>query len=191
MRRHHGVLAPSSLGGVTGKKVAVVGMGGLGHLAVKLATALGADVTVFTTSPDKIEDAKRFGAKQVVINTDGADFSTLSHVFDFALDTVPYKHDLNPFVPLLKRDAVYCRVGVGKVADSNETGQMSLVMYRNAIAGSNTGGIQETQDMVDFCALHNVKPEIAKIGMSDIDDAWKKVVDKRARYRFVIDLARR
>jgi uncharacterized zinc-type alcohol dehydrogenase-like protein len=171
-----------------GKTVAVVGMGGLGHLAVKLATALGAEVTVFTTSPDKINDAKRFGAKEVVINEDAADFSRLKHRFDFALDTVPYKHDLNRFIPLLKRDATYCRVGVGKVVNSNEIGQMNLVLYRNALAGSNTGGIQETQDMVDFCALNKIKPEITKISMSGVDDAWKKVFDKQARYRFVIDM---
>ena len=171
-----------------GKKVAIVGMGGLGHLGVKLATALGADVTVFTTSPDKTNDAKRFGAKQVVLNRDGADFSKLRHAFDFALDTVPYKHDLNRFIPLLKRDATYCRVGVGKLADSNEIGQMNLVLYRNALAGSNTGGIQETQDMIEFCARNKIRPEITKIRMQGTDDAWRRVVAKQARYLFVIDM---
>jgi len=184
------VYSPLRRWGVSsGKKVALIGMGGLGHLGVKLAAALGADVTVFTTSPDKTEDAKRFGAKEVVINRPGADYSKLKHAFDFALDTVPYKHDLNPFIPLLKRDGVYCRVGVGKVVDSNEVGQMNLVLYRNAIAGSNTGGIQETQDMVDFCALNKIKPEITRIAMNATNDAWKKVLDKQARYRFVIDMA--
>jgi uncharacterized zinc-type alcohol dehydrogenase-like protein len=102
------VYSPLRRWGVSpGKKVAIFGMGGLGHLAVKLATALGGEVTVFTTSPDKAQDARRFGAKDVVINTPGADFSKLRHTFDFALDTVPYKHDLNPFIPVLKRDAVY------------------------------------------------------------------------------------
>ncbi len=172
----------------TGKKVAIVGMGGLGHLAVKLAKAMGAEVTVFTTSPDKVNDAKRFGAKDVVINKDGADFSKYKHAFDFALDTVPYKHELNRFIPLLKRDATYCRVGVGKVVDSNEIGQMNLVLYRNALAGSNTGGIQETQDMVHFCALNKIKPEITKISMNGINDSWSKVLAKQARYRFVIDM---
>jgi uncharacterized zinc-type alcohol dehydrogenase-like protein len=172
-----------------GKKVAIVGMGGLGHLAVKLFAALGAEVTVFTTSPDKANDARRFGARDVVINQDGADFSRLKHAFDFALDTVPYKHDLNRFIPLLKRDAIYCRVGVGKVADSNEIGQMNLVLHRNALAGSNTGGIRETQAMVDFCALNKIKPEITKIPLNGTDDAWQKVVAKQARYRFVIDMA--
>jgi alcohol dehydrogenase (NADP+) len=147
------------------QQVAIVGISGLGHLAVKLATALGCEVAVFTTTPEKTADAKRFGAKEVVVYQDGSDFSKLNHRFDFALDTVPYKHDLNRFIPLLKRDAVYCRVGVGKIANTNEVGQMGLVLYRNAIAGSNTGGIQETQDMVNFCALHNIKPEITRIPM--------------------------
>lgn len=172
----------------SGQKVALIGMGGLGHLGVKLATALGADVTVFTTSPEKTNDAKRFGAKAVVVNRDGADWTGLRHTFDFALDTVPYKHDLNRFIPLLKRDATYCRVGVGKIEDSNEIGQMNLVLYRNALAGSNTGGIAETQDMVDFCARNGIAPEITKIPMSGIDAAWEKVIAKQARYRYVIDV---
>ena len=173
-----------------GQKVAIIGMGGLGHLAVKLATALGAQVTVFTTSPDKIADAKRFGAKDVVINKKGADYSKYKHNFDFALDTVPYKHDLNPFIPTLKPGATYCRVGVGKVVDSNEIGQMNLVLYRNSLAGSNTGSIKETQDLVNFCAANGIKPEIQTIAMHDIDDVWEKVVAKQARYRFVMDLGR-
>jgi uncharacterized zinc-type alcohol dehydrogenase-like protein len=110
--RHWGV--------TTGMKVAILGMGGLGHIAVKLAKALGAEVTVFTTSPDKVADAKRFGATNVVINKEGADFSSDNHTFDFALDTIPYKHNMKPFIPLLKRDATFCRVGVGKVSDDIE-----------------------------------------------------------------------
>ena len=183
------VYSPLRRWGVSpGKKVAVVGMGGLGHMAVKLAKAMGAEVTVFTTSPEKIADAKRFGAANVVVNRDGADFSAFGHAFDFALDTVPQRHDIGRFVPLLKRDATYCRVGVGKVADTIDVGQMSLVMFRNAIAGSNTGGIRETQEMIDFCALHGIRPEIQKIPMTGIDEAWSKVVDKKARYRFVVEL---
>lgn len=178
--RHWGV--------TTGMKVAIFGMGGLGHMAVKLAKALGAEVTVFTTSPDKLEDAKRFGATTVVINEEGADYSAYNHSFDFVLDTIPYKHNIKPFIPLLKRDATYCRVGVGKVSDNIETGQMSLVGFRNAIAGSNTGGIRETQDMINFCALNNVRPEIVSIPMNGIDNAWEKVIAKKARYRYVIDV---
>ncbi|HEU5162870.1 MAG TPA: zinc-binding dehydrogenase, partial [Thermoanaerobaculia bacterium] len=124
----------------------------------------------------------------VVINRDGADFSRMRHAFDFALDTVPYKHDLDRFMPLLKRDATFCRVGVGKASDSNDIAQMNLVLYRNAFAGSNTGGIAEMQDLVDFCAREKIAPEITKIPMSGIDDAWQRVLAKQARYRFVIDM---
>lgn len=171
-----------------GKKVAVVGLGGLGHLAVKLATAMGADVTVITTSPDKVEDAGRFGANDVLINKDGADFSKQKKAFDFILDTVPYQHNLDRIIPLLKRDATLCRVGVGKLTTSNEYGQMIMVLARNSLAGSNTGGIRETQDMLNFCALHKIKPEVTRISMNEIDDTWSKVVAKKARYRFVIDM---
>ncbi len=167
------VYSPLRRWGVSsGKRVAIVGMGGLGHLAVKLAKAMGAEVTVFTTSPEKTTDAKRFGATSIVVNKEGANFSAFKHAFDFALDTVPYRHDLNRFVPLLKHDATYCRVGVGKIVDTVDVGQMSLVLYRNAIAGSNTGGIRETQDMLDFCALNNIKPEIEK----DPDDRHRRGV---------------
>jgi alcohol dehydrogenase (NADP+) len=171
-----------------GKRVAIVGMGGLGHLAVKFAKAMGAEVTVFTTTPSKSDDAKRFGAKNVVVNKDGADFSAFKHAFDFALDTIPYKHDLNRFIPLLQPGATYCRVGVGKVVDSNEIGQMNLVLYRNALAGANTGRIRETQDMLTFCALNKIRPQIQKISMTGIDGAWTSVFDKKARYRHVIDM---
>jgi uncharacterized zinc-type alcohol dehydrogenase-like protein len=101
---------------------------------------------------------------------------------------VPYRYDIDPILPLLKRDATLCRVGVGKLTEPNDFGQMTLVGARNAIAGSNTGGIRETQEMIDFCALHKIRPEIIKIPMSGIDDAWAKVVAKQARYRFVMDM---
>ena len=171
-----------------GKKVAIAGLGGLGLLAVQFATKMGADVTVVTTSPDKEKDARRFGAKDVLINKDGADFSMYKRVFDFVLDTIPYQHDLDRFIPLLKRDATLCRVGVGKLTTPNEYGQMTTVLSRTALAGSNTGGIRETQEMLDFCAIQNIKPQITKIAMDGINDAWSKVIAKQARYRFVMDL---
>ena len=171
-----------------GKKIAVSGLGGLGHMGVKIATAMGADVTVITTSEDKVQDARRFGAKDVILNKDGADLSKYKNSFDFVLDTVPYRYDIDRIIPLLKRDAVVCRVGIGRLTEPNEFGQMSLVGARNAIAGSNTGGIRETQEMIDFCALHKIKPEITKIPMSGIDQAWEQVVSKKARYRFVVDM---
>jgi len=160
----------------------------LGHLAVQFATKIGADVTVVTTSPDKEEDARRFGAKDVLINKDGADFSKYKRAFDLVLDTIPYQHDLDRFIPLLKRDATLCRVGVGKLTTPNEYGQMTTVLTRTALAGSNTGGVRETREMLDFCAIQRIKPQITKIPMDGINDAWPKVIAKQARYRFVIDM---
>jgi uncharacterized zinc-type alcohol dehydrogenase-like protein len=171
-----------------GKKIAVTGMGGLGHMAVKIATAMGAQVTVITTSPDKVQDARRFGATDVIVNSPTTDWAKHKRSFDFILDTIPYRYDIDPFMSLLKRDATLCRVGVGKLSEPNAFGQMSLVGARNAIAGSNTGGIRETQQMIDFCALHKIKPEITTIPMSGIDEAWSKVVAKQARYRYVVDM---
>jgi uncharacterized zinc-type alcohol dehydrogenase-like protein len=135
-----------------GKKVAILGLGGLGHLAVQFATKMGADVTVVTMSPDKEEDARRFGAKDVLINKDGVDFSKYKGAFDFILDTIPCQHDLDRFIPLLRRDATLGRVGVGQLTTPNEYGQMTTVLARTALADSNTGGIRETQDMLEFCA---------------------------------------
>jgi len=172
-----------------GKKVAIAGLGGLGHLAVQFANKMGADVTVITTSPEKEEDARRFGAKGVLINKDGADWSKYKRSFDFILDTIPYQHDLDRFLPILKRDAMICRVGVGKLTTPNQYGQMTTVLNRTALAGSNTGGIRETQDMLDFCALQDIRPQITRIPMSGINDAWSKVVAKQARYRFIMDMA--
>lgn len=171
-----------------GKKVAIAGLGGLGHLAVQFATKMGADVTVVTTSPNKEKDARRFGAKDVLIRKDGADFSMYKRVFDFIVDTIPYQHDLDRFIPLLKRDATLCRVGVGKLTTPNEYGQMTTVLSRTALAGSNTGGIPETQEMLDFCAIQNIKPQITKIPMDGINNAWSKVIAKQARYRFVVGM---
>ena len=169
-----------------GKSVAILGLGGLGHIAVQLAAAMGAEVTVITTSPDKTKDARRFGAKEVLVSA--SDFPKHKRAFDFILDTIPYQHALDPFLPTLKRDGTICRVGVGKLTTPNEYGQMTTVLNRTSLAGSNTGGIRETQDMLEFCARNKIRPQITKIAMSGIDDAWSKVVAKKARYRFVIDM---
>jgi uncharacterized zinc-type alcohol dehydrogenase-like protein len=143
-------------------------------------------VTVVTTSPEKEQDARRFGAKEVLINKDGADWLRYQRAFDFILDTIPYQQDLDRFIPLLKRDATLCRVSVGKLTTPNHYGQMTTVLTRTAFAGSNTGGIRETQDMLDFCAMQKIKPQITKIPMHGIDDA--KVIAKQAKYRFVMDM---
>lgn len=170
-----------------GKRVAIFGLGGLGHLAVQFAAAMGAEVTVITTSPDKTQDAHRFGAREVLISA--PEFPKHKRAFDFILDTIPYQHDLDRFLPTLKRDATLCRVGVGKLTTPNAYGQMTTVLTRTSISGSNTGGIRETQEMVDFCAQNKIKPQIAKIPMNAVNDAWSKVVAKKARYRFVIDMS--
>ena len=172
-----------------GKTIAVSGLGGLGHMAVKIAKAMGAEVTVITTSPGKAHDARRFGARDVIVNNPGTDWKKYVRSFDFILDTVPYRYDIDPILPLLKRDATLCRVGIGKVSEPNQFSQIGLVGARTAIAGSNTGGIRETQEMVDFCDLHRIRPEITRIPMSGLDNAWLKVISKQARYRFVLDLS--
>ncbi len=172
-----------------GKKVGIVGLGGLGHMAVKIATAMGAAVTVITTSQNKAGDARKFGAKDVIVNPDSADLSKYKRSLDFILDTAPYKHKLDKLFPLLKQEATFCMVGAGRVAEPYEIGPFALLLARNSYAGSQIGGIRETQELVDFCALHKIRPEITKISMNGISDAWDKVVAKKARYRYVIDIA--
>lgn len=169
------------------QKIGVIGFGGLGHIAVKLANAMGAEVTVFTTSPDKVNDARRMGGKEVVVYKDGDDLSKYKRNFNFILDTAPYAHNLDKFIDTLKVDGTLCRVGVGKLTTPNEAGQMTIVTSRKNLAGSMLGSVRETQEMLDFCATRNLYPEVTKISMNDIDDAWEKVVAKKARYRYVID----
>ena len=171
-----------------GQKVAIIGMGGLGHMGVKIANAMGAEVTVITSSQDKTDDAKRFGAKAVILNRDGADFSKYKRSFDFMLDTIPYQHSLDPLLSMLKINSTLCIVGVGKVIEPHQVGPFTLVGSRNSLSGSAIGGIRETQELADFCAIHKIRPEIQKIPMSGIDDAWKNVFERKARYRYVIDM---
>jgi len=171
-----------------GTKVGIVGLGGLGHMGVKIASAMGAEVTVLTTSKDKLNDAKKFGAQNVILNEDEIDLSKYKRSLDFIIDTIPYKHNLDRIISLLKMDSTLCLVGVGKVTEPNQINPFSLLWARSSFAGSQIGGIKETQELVDFCALHNIRPEITKISMEEIDDAWIKVIDKKARYRFVIDM---
>lgn len=171
-----------------GYRVGIVGMGGLGHLAVKMATALGAEVVVFTTSADKVADAKRFGAVDVVVNNDSEKLKQYTRKLDFVLSTVPYQYDMNPVMATLKRDATMCLVGIGLVSQPNQLGPFTTIQKRNSFAGSLIGGIRETQDAVDFCNLHGIRPDYQLIGISQINDVWEQVVAKKARYRYVIDL---
>ena len=172
-----------------GSRVAVLGVGGLGHLGIQLANAMGAEVVAFTTTPGKARDARRFGARDVVVNQAPAKMTQYARHFDFILDTIPYQHPLGPYVPLLKRGATLCRVGVGEATTPNQYPQMSLVMNQTSLAGSNTGGIRETRDLLAFAAAHDVRPQVQVVPARQVRDAWPSVVAKRARYRYVLDMS--
>lgn len=172
-----------------GQKVAVIGFGGLGHIAVKLANAMGAEVTVFTTSPGKVSDAHRMGGKDVVVYNENTDLSKYNRTFQFILDTNPYAHKLDMFFDTLRVDGTLCRVGVGKQMTPSEVAQMTLVRSRKNFSGSMLGGVRETQELLDFCANQGLFPEVTMVPPTAIDDAWNKMFEKKARYRFVIDFA--
>ncbi|MBM4207821.1 MAG: NAD(P)-dependent alcohol dehydrogenase [Gammaproteobacteria bacterium] len=171
-----------------GDKVGIVGLGGLGHMGVKFARALGAHVVLFTTSPSKVEDAKRLGAHEVVVskNRDNMAKHTLS--FDFILDTVSAAHDLDAYSCLLKRDGTLCLVGVpDHPHPSPDVGR--FIFKRRQLAGSLIGGLKETQEMLDFCAEHNIVSDIELIPMQYINEAYERMLRSDVKYRFVIDLA--
>ncbi|MCD9187359.1 MAG: NAD(P)-dependent alcohol dehydrogenase [Pyrinomonadaceae bacterium] len=172
-----------------GQKVGVIGLGGLGHMGVKLAKALGADVTVFSTSEEKEADAKTFGATDFVLWEDTDAMEKLELTYDFLLDTIPYEHDINPFVKLLKRDATIAVVGL-LLPFSKSTNNLEVAFHRRNLAGSLIGGIAETQEVLDFCGEHNILPEVEMIAMEDINDAHKRVKKGEVRYRYVIDVAK-
>jgi uncharacterized zinc-type alcohol dehydrogenase-like protein len=171
-----------------GSKVAVVGLGGLGHLALKLARALGADVTLFTRSPGKQADAKRLGAAQVVLSSDAEQMSKAASAFDLIIDTVPYIHDVNPYVPTLKPSGTLVLVGyLGPLDPFLNTAPM--VMGRRSIAGSLIGGTVETQEMLDFCGKHGITSEVEVIDIKTINEAYERMLKADVKYRFVIDMA--
>ena len=172
-----------------GSRVGIVGLGGLGHIGVKIAKALGAEVVVFSTSPEKVEDARRFGASDVVVNYDEAKMKQYARYFDFILDTAPYHHDMDPLIPTLKRDATLCLVGIGDIRkEPNQLHPFSTISKRNSFAGSMIGGIRETQEVIDFCDLHGIAPDVTKVPIASINETWRNVVAKKARYRYVIDM---
>lgn len=169
-------------------KVGVVGLGGLGHMAVKLAHAMGAHVVLFTTSPDKVEDAKRLGANEVVISKNAEEMQKHTGTFDFILNTVAAAHNLDPFTALLKRDGTLCLNGVPE--HPHPTPNIgNLIFKRRQIAGSLIGGIKETQEMLDFCAEHNIVSDIELIDIKDINTAYERMVKGDVKYRFVIDMS--
>jgi uncharacterized zinc-type alcohol dehydrogenase-like protein len=171
-----------------GQKVGVIGLGGLGHMGVKFAKALGASVVMITTSPDKGKDAQRLGADEVLISTDPAAMQAHANSFDFLLNTIPVSHDINPYLALLRRDRTMAMVGVLTELDPPPHG-ISLIMGRKSVAGSAIGGMKETQEMMDFCAEHNIVSDVEMIAIQDINQAYQRLVKNDVKYRFVIDMA--
>jgi alcohol dehydrogenase (NADP+) len=171
-----------------GDKVGIVGLGGLGHMGVKFARAMGAHVVLFTTSANKVDDAIRLGAHEVVISKDTEAMQKHRLSFDFILNTVAAAHDLDSFTDLLKRDGTLCLVGVpDQPHPSPAVG--NLIFKRRQIAGSLIGGLKETQEMLDFCAEHNIVSDIEIIPIQQINQAYERVLKSDVKYRFVIDLA--
>ena len=170
-----------------GKKVGIVGLGGLGHMGVKLARAMGAHVVLFTTSPSKVEDAKRLGAHEDVISNDPSQMQAHANSFDFILNTVAAQHDLNPFIELLKRDATMTLVGAPE-HDHPSPQVFNLIFKRRRLAGSLIGGLAETQEMLDFCGEHGITSDIEMIPMQSINEAYDRILKSDVKYRFVIDI---
>ncbi|MDG0817288.1 NAD(P)-dependent alcohol dehydrogenase [Bdellovibrio svalbardensis] len=169
-----------------GQKVGVVGLGGLGHMAVKLANAMGANVVVFTTSASKVEDAKRLGAHEVVISKNLEQMKTHANSFDFIIDTVSAPHDYNLYISLLHRDGNMVLVGLPDKPPELYAG--NLIMGRRKLGGSLIGGIAETQEMLDFCAEHNIVSDIEMIPIQKINEAYERMIKSDVKYRFVIDM---
>ncbi|MEG4866529.1 MULTISPECIES: NAD(P)-dependent alcohol dehydrogenase [unclassified Microcoleus] len=174
--------------GVTkGKKVGVVGLGGLGHMGVKFARAFGAHVVVFTTSPDKKEDALRLGADEVVISRNADEMQKHAGSFDFILDTVSAKHDINAYLNLLRLDGNITLVGAPE--NPLEVSAFSLIMGRRSLSGSMIGGIAETQEMLDFCGEHNITADVEVIPIQKVNEAYERLLKSDVKYRFCIDMA--
>ncbi|MBS3744842.1 MAG: NAD(P)-dependent alcohol dehydrogenase [Wenzhouxiangellaceae bacterium] len=171
----------------SGDRVAVVGMGGLGHMGVKFARALGAEVTLFTRSESKREEALRQGAHKVVISTDDGQMEAVADRFDYILDTVPVQHDLNPYLDALKRDGTLILVGLLEpIEPPLDAG--AVVFRRRRVAGSLIGGLPETQEMLDFCARHDILCDIEMLDIRNINEAYERMQRSDVRYRFVIDM---
>ncbi len=169
-----------------GDKVGVIGLGGLGHMGIKIAAAMGAKVVMITTSPGKAEDAKRLGADDVLISKEEDQMNEHKGTFDFLLNTVPVGHDINPYLELLKRDSTMVMVGAIEPLEKMHGG--NLIMGRKRVAGSLIGGIKETQEMLDFCGKHNIVSDVEMIDIKEINKAYERVQDSDVKYRFVIDM---
>lgn len=170
-----------------GSKVAVVGLGGLGHMAIKLAKGLGASVTLFSRSEGKTEDAKELGADEVIISTDSDQMKSVAGKFDLIIDTVPIVHDINPYVAALGISGTLVLVGYLGPLDPF-LNSVPIILGRKSVAGSLIGGIAETQEMLDFCGEHNIVSDIEMIKMQDINSAYERMIKSDVKYRFVIDM---
>lgn len=171
-----------------GSKVAVIGLGGLGHMAIKLAKGLGAEVTLFSRSVNKTQDALDLGTDHVIISTDEIQMVNAKGKFDLIIDTVPYVHDINPYVSTLAVSGTLVLVGYLGPLDPF-LNSVPMILGRKSVAGSVIGGIAETQEMLDFCGQHNIVSEIEMINMQDINQAYERMLKSDVRYRFVIDMA--
>src|SRR5262245_14016154 len=169
-----------------GKKVGVVGLGGLGHMGVKFAHALGARVVVFTTSSGKSDDARRLGADEVVVSRNADEMAKHANSFDFLLDTVSAAHDLNAYLALLKRDATLTLVGAPEAPAP--VAAFGLIFGRHRLAGSAIGGLRETQEMLDFCADHGITADVEVIPIQKVNEAYERLAKSQVKYRFVIDM---
>ena len=173
-------------GATEGKKVGVVGLGGLGHMGVKLAHAMGAHVVVFTTSPGKKADALRLGADEVVVSRNADEMQKHAGSFDFILDTVAAKHDINAYLNLLRLDGNITLVGAPE--KPLDVAAFSLIMGRRSLSGSMIGGIAETQEMLDFCGEHNITADVEVIPIQKVNEAYDRLLKSDVKYRFVIDM---
>jgi len=178
--RHYGVQA--------GHRVGVVGMGGLGHMGIKFAKALGAEVTVFTRSNAKVDEAKRQGAHRVVVSSDPGQMQAMAGQLDYILDTVPVQHDLNPYLDTLRHDGTHILVGLLEPIEPPLQAR-ALVGKRRVLAGSLIGGMPETQEVLDFCAEHGIACDVEMLDIRDVNEAYERVQRGDVRYRFVIDMA--
>ncbi len=169
-----------------GMTVGVIGLGGLGHMGVKLSHAMGAKTVMITTSTGKAADAKRLGADAVLISSDAAAMQAMSNQFDFLLNTIPVAHDFNQYMPLLKVDGTMCIVGA--IGATGELNSGPLVFGRRNVAGSLVGGIKETQEMLDFCGKHKITSDIEVISIDEINQAYERMIKSDVKYRFVIDM---
>jgi len=170
-----------------GQRVGVIGLGGLGHVAVKLAASRGADVTIFTTSPGKVADAQRLGAREAVLWSDTVAMKRLAGQFDLLISTVPQPYPMQPFIDVLGLDGTLVNVGV--IDGLQDINGLSLIFSRKSVAGSVIGGIPETQALLDYCALRNITADIELVRTNQIDEAMNRMLNKNVRYRFVIDMA--